>query len=1330
MPKGGRTEKSGETGSQESDEAGASEAASLAMVELLREQLKTQQTQQGMLMALLEQQKEEMVHYRKELTSRREEDKPTAEGAVAAKLPKPTLQKLSPDDDIEHFLATFERIAMQQEWPTKVWATQLAGLLTGKAMAAYTSLGSDDAAKYVEVKKAVLHRYDVNDESHRRRFRQDRKRPEESYRNWGDRLRDHFRRWTKDQEMTLEELMIMDQFIHGVPEELGIWLRERKPKSMQEAMEMADDYTLARRGNKTMSRKPFSGAGGGLPNESRMEGRATHPRPPVTQHRVSLPEEGRSRTNMRGDKRCFQCGRWGHLMYNCPNRRENESSGATRALYAKTCDEVAWNVESHKYLRRGTLEGRPVQMLVDTGCEMSMVSTRLVDPAKVDSQRYVPVMCTHGDTMLYPTATVKLQTGQWECESCVVVAPNLPVDVLLGRDIYDPGQPKQSFAVVTRAQSRRMEHGPSPSGTSPAVAEEYLSNQMNSNEDSDELRGKEESTPVQGVRETDEEDPHAGDGIGKGPTCQEVGSVGDEASMDTNGVLAANPAKLKDWQQRDPTLVKVRELAAGGQVGDNARASFYYKEGLLHRQWHPQGTSPGDVRSCEQLVLPRACRSLVLRLAHDIPMAGHLGVTKTKDRILQRYYWPGIFKEVAEYCRSCEVCQRSQPRPAARAEMVPMPLVSTPFKRIAMDLVGPLPRTKRGNRFILTICDYATRYPEAIALSSTEASQIARELIGMFARVGVPEEILTDQGPNFMSSLLQELYRLLQIKRIRTTPYHPQTDGLVERFNGTLKAMLKKFVNRTQKDWDEYLPYLLFAYREVPQESTGFSPFELLYGRRVRGPLDVLRETWTGESEEGVPGAACVVEMRNRLHEMTELVRENAGRAQQRQKRVYDRRAKQRSLDAGDQVLVLLPKPRNHLKLEWFGPYTVSRKLTTVDYEVKTPGRRSEKKVYHINLLKKWYPNQLDTATVCLAVLDGNCETEGDMEIPVTGMQEEDELYPSGEGSAVNLQDVASSLTEQQQQQLHGLMEEFPAIFSETPGRTKLTEHHIHVGDAAPIRQKPYRIPYSQREVVKQELEDMMEAGVIRPSTSPWASPIVLVEKKDGGVRFCVDYRKLNQVAKFDAYPMPRIEEMFEKIGPATVISTLDLAKGYWQIPMAPESREKTAFATPFGLFEFEVMPFGLHSAPATFQRTVNHVLRECQGYAGAYIDDIARGLQPASAGWPDSKTEEMPVWAREGPLLGACCRERRGSARTRKGQGSPGIPNTSNQERCPGVSGTSGVLSTFRPPVCLHCSSLDRSHQKMQIADSAVGCCPGNSLQAIEGDVDQDASAEGCGSN
>ena len=148
----------------------------------------------------------------------------------------------------------------------------------------------------------------------------------------------------------------------------------------------------------------------------------------------------------------------------------------------------------------------------------------------------------------------------------------------------------------------------------------------------------------------------------------------------------------------------------------------------------------------EHLVLPLQCRSTVLKLAHDIPAAGHLGINRTKDRVVQRYYWPGVFRDVTNHCRTCEVCQRAQgKRYGARTEMIPPPLIGKPLQRIAMD-IGPLPRSNNGNKYILTICGYATRYPESIPIPNTEAITITKELVSVFARVGIPDEILTDQG--------------------------------------------------------------------------------------------------------------------------------------------------------------------------------------------------------------------------------------------------------------------------------------------------------------------------------------------------------------------------------------------------------------------------------------------------------------------------------------------------------------------------------------------------------------------------------------------------------
>ena len=183
--------------------------------------------------------------------------------------------------------------------------------------------------------------------------------------------------------------------------------------------------------------------------------------------------------------------------------------------------------------------------------------------------------------------------------------------------------------------------------------------------------------------------------------------------------------------------------------------------------------------------------------------------------------------------------------------------------------------------------------------------------------MGIPEEILADQGTNFTSQLLWEVYRLLQIKPIQTTPYHPQTDGLVERFNSTLKSMLRKSVDEEGKDWDRLLLYLLFAYREVPKASTGFSPFKLVYGRHVRGPLDVLKESWETDKRSTESVVSYVLTIQERLTKLRDVVRENLEDAQATQKTWYDRHARNREFNPGDKVLVLLPTSTNKLLASW-----------------------------------------------------------------------------------------------------------------------------------------------------------------------------------------------------------------------------------------------------------------------------------------------------------------------------------------------------------------------------------------------------------------------------
>ena len=194
-----------------------------------------------------------------------------------------------------------------------------------------------------------------------------------------------------------------------------------------------------------------------------------------------------------------------------------------------------------------------------------------------------------------------------------------------------------------------------------------------------------------------------------------------------------------------------------------------------------------------------------------------------------------------------------------------------------------------------------------------------------------------------------------------------------------------------------------------------------------------------------------------------------------------------------------------------------------------------------------------------------------------------DEAVQGQDQDKVELQgSLPGEFTESQKERFVALLSQFSDVLaasSDDLGRTNILSHKIDTRNASPIRQQARRIPLPQRQKVQELLQDMMQKRVISPSKSPWASPVVLVKKKDGSTRFCIDYRKVNEVTRKDAYPIPRVDDT---LAGSTWFSTLDLKSGYWQVEVAEEHRKKTAFCTQEGLFEFNVMPFGLCNAPAT----------------------------------------------------------------------------------------------------------------------------------------------------
>ncbi|UYV69434.1 K02A2.6-like, partial [Cordylochernes scorpioides] len=313
--------------------------------------------------------------------------------------------------------------------------------------------------------------------------------------------------------------------------------------------------------------------------------------------------------------------------------------------------------------------------------------------------------------------------------------------------------------------------------------------------------------------------------------------------------------------------------------------SLSIDNGLLKRIWES-----ADGRSkTMQLVVPKVQVPNVLREIHDGVSGAHFGINKTLKKVRERFYWVYYHEDVERWSKKCYRCAASKgPKTRFRGVMREYNM-GAPFERIAIDVAGPFPVTEGGNKYILVAMDYFTKWPEAYAIPNQEATTVAKVLMdNLICRFGVPLELHSDQGRNFEVGMFQELCRLLGIRKTRTTPLHPQSDGMVERFNKTMEEHLSKVVEQHQRDWYVRLPPFLMAYRAAIHETTGQTPAKIMFGRELRLPCDL---------EFGSPGEPptevtdYVNNLRSILLETLELVRAKIRTASHRMKTRYDQRA-------------------------------------------------------------------------------------------------------------------------------------------------------------------------------------------------------------------------------------------------------------------------------------------------------------------------------------------------------------------------------------------------------------------------------------------------------
>ena len=289
-----------------------------------------------------------------------------------------------------------------------------------------------------------------------------------------------------------------------------------------------------------------------------------------------------------------------------------------------------------------------------------------------------------------------------------------------------------------------------------------------------------------------------------------------------------------------------------------------------------------------------------------------------------------------------------------KAGLQPIPAFDEPFSRIIIDCVGPLPKTKSGNEYLLTIMCASTRFPEAIPLRNIKTKTIVKALVKFFTFVDLPKSVQSDQGSNFMSGIFQQVMHELGIKQYRSSAYHPESQGSLERFHQTLKNMISSYCFDTEKGWDEGIHLLPFAVRESVQDSLGFSPFELVFGHTVRGPLKLFKDKVLSQEDTPLNLLQYVSDFRSRLLTACEAAKSNLKKAQGKLKQNFDKNTKVRSFKSGDKVLALLPIPGRPIQARYFGPYTVEKKASDLNYIITTPDRRKQKQLCHINTFKEY----------------------------------------------------------------------------------------------------------------------------------------------------------------------------------------------------------------------------------------------------------------------------------------------------------------------------------------------------------------------------------------
>jgi len=1121
------------------------------------------------------------------------------------------------EKDVSQYFEMFEKVALSLKWPRESWSILLQSVVKGKAQQAYSALSVENSGNYDLVKEAILQAYELCPEAYRQKFRNLKRSDAQTFSDFACEKELLFDRWCHSRKIggdfaRLKDLILVEEFTRCVREDIKTFLNEKGAENIRTAARMADEYNLIHKPKFSSHGKHHSGKNGRFNQPSRSVGGSSSDQGNSGSKPKFQPKsKGHSEGSPSGII-CSYCKKPGHLMSSCYALKRKRESEETRKSAGFVQTEVIRSTpkgdikadfvkeEFLPFVSRGEISvskdspGVSISLLRDTGCSQSIVlASALPCPEETNTGQFVLVSGIAGKTLSLPLHLVHLKCDLITGPVVVAVSQHLPVDgvsCLLGNDLMggrvspcpkmDPSPSmdcesldESVFATcaVTRAMAQKE-----------AQREQNLQKQRQ--EENPGL--SEEFSDIVDISDTFL------------PNLYDKENVND--TPETPGDLSFSRNSLIREQQRDPEIAALSAEALSMAEIESVPVGYFVRDGVLMRKWRPPQVPASEEWSViTQIVVPRVYRGEILSLAHDLPAGGHLGINKTVTKVLKHFYWPGIRKDVIEFCKTCSPCQIAGKKvlDPSRSPLKPIPAFGEPFSKVVVDCVGPLPKTKQGHEYLLTIMCMSTRYPEAIPLRNIKAQSITKALISFFSKFGCPKFIQHDQGSCFTSNLFQQAMYELGTKQIVSSAYHPETNGCLERFHSTLKTMMRTYCHEFQRDWDEGVPLLLFAARDSVQESLGFSPFELVFGHRVNGPLSLVSENWSGPDTQ-ISLLDYVMKFKDRLSRACALARENLESSQHKMKTWYDKKARTRNFEPGDKVLVLFPIQSNPMRARFHGPYEVTSKVNDLNYVVRTPDRRKSHQLCHVNMLKLYHVRDIKAVAVA------GCPDDTPEKEPYLAPDAVVSCRLKNSEILTDLDSKLNHLDSQQREQLIALMLSHNDLFPDVPRRTDECVHDVDVGDARPIKQHAYRLSPERAALMKVETDYMLAHNIIRPSSSEWSSPSILVQKGDGSYRLCTDFRKVNQISRSDAYPIPRLDDCIDRVGNARFCTKIDLLKGYYAVRLTERARELSAFVTPDGLWEYEVLPFGMKNSGATFQRLVHNVIRGLP-HTHAYIDDL-----------------------------------------------------------------------------------------------------------------------------